>query len=99
MEDALPAGLEVVNPNLALFGKLYAVDESNNAAVLSHSAMHDSRTDLYFDKANAGMSSYSVLARATAAGSFAWPAARINPMYDSRFNSRTAPDACVVVAP
>ncbi len=99
LEDALPAGLEVVNPNLALFGKLYAVDEGNNTASLSHSAMRDSTTALYFDEAGAGLSSYAVLARATAAGSFAWPAAQISPMYDSRFNARTAPATCTIQAP
>lgn len=99
LEDALPAGLEVINPNLALFGKLYAPDQAAGAAMLSHSQMHDSRTDLYFDSVDPGLSSYAVLARATAAGSFAWPAAQISPMYDSRFNARTAPSTCSVVAP
>ena len=96
LEDALPAGIEVVNPNLALFGKLYPMDDLNNPAALSHSEMHDSRTDLYFDDVAKGMSSYAVLARVTAAGSFTWPAAQISPMYDSRFNARTAPQICTV---
>ena len=98
LEDALPAGLEVVNPNLALFGKLYPVEDIAKPVALSHSEMHDSRTDLYFDEASMGLHSYAVLARATAGGSFSWPAAQIYPMYDSRFNARTAPAHCVVKA-
>jgi len=98
LEDALPAGVEVVNPNLALFAKAYQVPEESGVpvAMLSHSEMRDSRTDLFFDQADAGLASYSVLARATAAGTFAWPAAQISPMYDSRFYSRTAPATCSV---
>ena len=99
LEDALPAGVEVVNPNLALFGKLYPVDEINSPATLSHSELHDSRTDLYFDDVTPGLSSYAVLARATSAGSFVWPAAQIYPMYDSRFNARTAPSTCKIISP
>ena len=98
LEDALPAGIEVVNPNLALFGKLYPVDDVISPASLSHSELHDSRTDLYFDEAATGLSSYAVLARATSAGAFAWPAAQIYPMYDSRFNARTAPATCKIKA-
>jgi uncharacterized protein YfaS (alpha-2-macroglobulin family) len=100
LEDALPAGIEVLNPNLALFAKSYSVhDEAGVAtAFLSHSEMRDSRTGLFFDESPAGLQSYSVLARATAAGSFTWPAAQISPMYDSRFYSRTAPSTCTVNA-
>jgi uncharacterized protein YfaS (alpha-2-macroglobulin family) len=100
LEDALPAGIEVLNPNLALFAKFYQVPEEQGVATasLSHSEMRDSRTNLFFDESPAGLQSYSVLARATAAGSFTWPAAQISPMYDSRFYSRTAPATCVVKA-
>jgi uncharacterized protein YfaS (alpha-2-macroglobulin family) len=98
--DALPAGLEVLNPNLDLFGKIYPLGAENgvDTAAISHSEMHDSRTDLYFDEVPTGLHSYSVLARATSAGTFEWPAAQISPMYDSRTYARTAPDTCVVKA-
>jgi uncharacterized protein YfaS (alpha-2-macroglobulin family) len=100
LEDALPAGVEVVNPNLALFAKSHRVPEESGVATadLSHSEMRDSRTDLFFDSVPAGLASYSILARATAAGTFAWPAAQIAPMYDARFFSRTAPSTCSVSA-
>lgn len=98
LEDALPAGVEVLNPNLDLFGKYYAVNNESgvDTATLSHSEMHDSRTDLYFDDVAAGLHSYTVLARITSAGTFEWPAAQIYPMYDSRIYARTAPASCAV---
>ena len=98
LEDNLPAGVEVLNPDLALFGKFYQVPEESGVAtaVLSHSQLRDSRACLYFDEVGSGLHSYSVLARATAAGTFSWPAAQISPMYDSRFYARTAPATCVV---
>ena len=101
VEDALPAGLEVLNPNLEMIGKFYQIPDEPGvpAAWLSFSEMRDTQTNLYFDILPAGSNSYAVLARATAAGTFAWPSAQIAPMYDSRFYARTAPSTCVVASP
>ncbi len=100
IEDSLPAGLEVVNPDLDLFGKFYSlpVEAGSETADLSHSEMRDQRTNLYFDELPAGTRSYSVLARATAEGSFIWPSTQISPMYDSRFLGRSSSSECHVAA-
>ncbi len=99
LEDLQPAGLEVINPNLAMFGQFYAVPpEPGVTAELSHSAIRDQQTNLYFDSLPAGAQSYSVLARATSAGTFIWPATQILPMYDSRFYGRSASSTCTVAA-
>jgi alpha-2-macroglobulin len=100
VEDMIPAGLEVVNPNLDLFGKFYSLpaEPGIQTADLSHSEMLDRQTNLYFDELPSGARSYSVLARATAAGTFIWPATQISPMYDSRFFGRSAPSQCNVSA-
>jgi alpha-2-macroglobulin len=100
IEDPLPAGLEVVNPNLDLFGKFYGLpaEAESETADLSHSEMRDQQTNLYFDELPAGTRSYSVLARATAGGAFVWPATQISPMYDSRFFGRSASSECHVAA-
>jgi uncharacterized protein YfaS (alpha-2-macroglobulin family) len=99
LEDLQPAGLEVINPNLAMFGQFYAVPpEPGVTAELSHSAIRDQQTNLYFDALPAGAQSYSVLARATSAGTFVWPATQIQPMYDSRFYGRSASSTCTVAA-
>jgi alpha-2-macroglobulin len=100
IEDPLPAGLEVVNPDLDLFGKFYGLpaEADSETADLSHSEMRDQQTNLYFDELPAGTRSYSVLARATAAGSFVWPATQISPMYDSRFFGRSALSRCRIAS-
>jgi alpha-2-macroglobulin len=100
LEDMIPAGLEVVNPDLALFGKYYSLPAESGVetADLSHSELRDQQTNLYFDDLPSGARSYSVLARATAAGSFIWPATQISPMYDSRFFGRSASSECNVAS-
>jgi uncharacterized protein YfaS (alpha-2-macroglobulin family) len=99
VEDALPAGLEVINPNLEMIGKFYRIpDDPVPVAWLSFSEMRDKQTNLYFDTLPSGDQAYAILARATAAGAFAWPSTQMTPMYDSRFYARTAPSTCVVVS-
>jgi uncharacterized protein YfaS (alpha-2-macroglobulin family) len=99
LEDALPAGLEIVNPNLAMIGKFFEIPPENagdRVLSLSHSEIRDRSTHLYFDTVDPGSGTYSVLARATAAGTFRWPATQVVPMYDSRFSGLTPSSVCVV---
>jgi uncharacterized protein YfaS (alpha-2-macroglobulin family) len=58
--------------------------------------MRDRAALLYFDIVDPGSSTYSVLARATAAGVFRWPATQVAPMYDSRFSGLSPSSLCVV---
>lgn len=90
MTDPLPAGIEVVNPNLALFANLVDLPDDLPALPLSHSSIRDQSANLYFDDFPQGTSSYAVLARVTAAGTFTWPPATVAPMYDARFGARSA---------
>ena len=99
LEDLLPAGLETVNPALAMIAKFFDLPSDNTddrALALSHSELRDRSTLLYFNELYAGSGTYSVLARATAAGTFSWPATQISPMYDSRFSGLTPSSVCVV---
>jgi alpha-2-macroglobulin len=99
LEDALPAGLEIVNPNLAMIGKFFDIPPENagdRVLSLSHSEIRDRSTRLYFDTVDPGSGTYSVLARATAAGTFRWPATQVVPMYDSRFSGLSPSSVCVV---
>jgi uncharacterized protein YfaS (alpha-2-macroglobulin family) len=101
LEDDLPAGLEVVNPNIALIGKFFelpAPDPHDRLLGLSYSEMRDRATLLYFDDFDPGTGTYSVLARATAAGTFRWPATQVEPMYDSRFSGLSPSSLCVISA-
>lgn len=98
LEDSLPAAIEVLNPNLDMFGKAFSVTADSNVptASLSHSQLRDSSANLYFDDVPAGLHTYSILARITSAGTFTWPAAQIYPMYDSRTFARTDSSLCIV---
>jgi len=99
LEDALPAGLEVVNPNLAMIGKFFEMPANtpgDHVLDLSHSEMRDRATLLYFDTFAPGSGVYSVLARSTAAGTFRWPATQVVPMYDSRFSGLSPSSLCIV---
>jgi uncharacterized protein YfaS (alpha-2-macroglobulin family) len=101
LEDSLPAGVEVVNPNLALVGKFYDLpppDPNDRFLGLSYSEMRDRSALLYFDTVDPGSGAYSVLARATAAGTFRWPATQVAPMYDSRFSGLSPSSICVISA-
>ncbi len=101
LEDALPAGLEVVNPNLALVAKFFQLppaDPQDRLLGLSYSEMRDRSALLYFNTVDPGSGTYSILARATAAGMFRWPATQVAPMYDSRFSGLSASSVCVVAA-
>ena len=85
LEDELPAGLETANPELPLFAPFYDLPPTpagQREASLSSSELRDHATLLYFDRLEPGVSVYSVLARASAAGSFRWPATQAGPMYD-----------------
>jgi len=99
LEDSLPAGMEVINPNLAMFGALYpAAGNSDVPPVeLSHAEMRDDKVNLYFNSLRGGLQSYAVLARATSVGRFAWPAAQMSPMYDARFTGRSEASTFLVV--
>jgi alpha-2-macroglobulin len=101
LEDALPAGLEVVNPNLALVAKFFQLpppDPRDRVLGLSYDEIRDRSALLYFDTVEPGTGAYSILARATAAGAFRWPAAQVAPMYDSRFSGLSPSSVCVISA-
>jgi uncharacterized protein YfaS (alpha-2-macroglobulin family) len=96
LEDEIPAGLEVINPDIASIGATYSlpVEAGASEADLSHQELLDSVTRLYFDRLNPGTNVYSVLARATCAGMFHWPATQVAPMYDSRVSGMSASGVC-----
>jgi len=82
-----------------MIGKFFEVPPENaddRVLSLSHSEMLDRSTRLYFDVVDPGSGTYSVLARATAAGTFRWPATQVVPMYDSRFSGLSPSSLCVV---
>jgi uncharacterized protein YfaS (alpha-2-macroglobulin family) len=100
LDSELPGGLETVNPNIASIARTYSMPQEKDTAQLSlsFSELRDRTTCLYFDRVEPGVGSYSVLARATSAGVFHWPATQVTPMYDSRFTGLSPSSLCYVVA-
>lgn len=98
LEDELPGGLETINPNLASIAHTYSVPQEKGTCQLnlSFSELRDHISCLYFDRVESGVASYSVLARATCAGVFRWPATQALPMYDSRFSGLSPSSLCYV---
>ncbi len=85
LEDELPAGLEAINPDLPMFAAFYDLPPTppgEHAAELSASELRDHVTRAYFDRVAPGVSTSSVLVRATTAGTFRWPATQAGPMYE-----------------
>lgn len=99
LEDELPAALETVNPSIASIARTYSVpqEKGTQQLSLSFSELRDRITCLYFDRVEPGVAVYSVLARATCAGAFHWPATQAVPMYDSRFSGLSPSSVCHVV--
>ena len=75
-----------VNPELPLFAPFYDLPPTPRRSSVRRRCLPPNctitSTLLYFDRLEPGVSVYSVLARASAAGSFRWPATQAGPMYD-----------------
>src|SRR5207237_9390552 len=85
LEDSLPAGVEVVNPNLALVGKFYQLpppDPQDRLLGLSYSEMRDRSALLYFDLVDLGSGTYSIIAASTRGGIFPGAATHVWPIAD-----------------
>lgn len=99
LEDELPAGVENISPDLAMFADTLGVkpEEGGRFCELSFVERRDQKTTLYFDRVANGSSSYTVLLRVSSPGAFRWPAAVLTPMYDPR-RSGQSPASEVSVA-
>ncbi len=99
LDDELPAGLEIVNPDLAMFAGFYEIPQparGERVAEPSHTELRDQKANLYLDVLEPGVTTCSVLCRAVAAGNFRWPSTQAAPMYDPSV-SGLSPAANLVV--
>lgn len=93
--DNLPAGIEIINTNLATSGNNY-VYQSNDIRRRSywfnHQNLRDNRAEAFTTLLSEGVWNYSYLARATTPGSFVAPPAKAEEMYAPETFGRSKTD-------
>jgi len=89
--DPLPAGLEAVNPELAVSGTVPPAEDEDESGGswpwwrwwrwYDHEAFRDERTEVFGDLVWEGVYTYTYVARATTPGTFVVPPARAEELY------------------
>ncbi|MDQ3652502.1 MAG: hypothetical protein M3458_19965, partial [Acidobacteriota bacterium] len=102
--DPLPAGLEALNPALAVTGSIPLDQKAQpqrdgwwwSRAWFEHQNMRDERVEAFTSLLWEGVHSYSYVARATTPGNFVVPPAKAEEMYHPETFGRGATDRVVV---
>ena len=103
--DPLPAGLEIVNPDLAVTGSLPQDPNSPDlsygwwwwrATWYDHQNLRDDRAEAFSSLLWDGVYNYSYVARATTPGTFIVPPSKAEEMYSPEVFGRSASDVVVV---
>jgi len=103
--DPLPAGLEVLNPALAVTGSIPQDVQSRSAprsywwwwrTWYEHQNLRDERVEAFASLLWEGVYTYSYVARATTPGRFVVPPAKAEEMYAPETFGRSAVDRVVV---
>jgi len=96
--DALPAGLEILNPDLATTPKNLKKSTGDrwSWSWFDHQNLRDDRAEAFSTSLGAGVYDYSYVARATTLGSFVVPPPRAEEIYSPETFGRGASDAVVV---
>jgi len=89
-EDLIPAGLQLLNPNIRTEGGQVNTDEG----WVNFYELRDDRSFVYLDSARPTV--VSVEARAIAPGTFAYPAAKAFEMYQPLHYARTTPSSITI---
>lgn len=102
--DPLPAGLEIVNPALAVSGSV--PQDPNDTTVrygwwwwrpwYEHQDLRDNRAEAFASLLWDGVYDYSYVARATTPGTFIVPPAKAEEMYSPEVFGRSAGDVVIV---
>jgi uncharacterized protein YfaS (alpha-2-macroglobulin family) len=82
--DNLPAGLEIVNPNLAVSGNMNIYDSQEmrrRSYWFQHQNFRDNRAEAFTMMLSEGVWNYSYIALATTPGNFIVPPAKAEEMY------------------
>ncbi len=94
--DHLPAGIEIINPDLKVSGKVAADDEPPNTRYFGrwfdHQNLRDNRIEAFQDLLYSGVYQYSYVGRATTLGEFVTPPAKSEEMYSPETFGRSKTD-------
>ena len=102
--DPLPAGLEIVNPSLAVSGSIPQDPTSSDyrygwwwwGSWYEHQNMRDERAEAFASLLWDGVYDYSYIARATTPGKFVVPPAKAEEMYSPEVFGRSGSDWVIV---
>ncbi len=100
--DPLPAGLEILNPDLAVSGDVLQDPNGSRAGRwwwrnwYQHQNLRDERAEAFTSYLWAGVHGYSYMARATTPGAFVAPPAKAEEMYAPETFGRSGTDWVVV---
>jgi hypothetical protein len=100
--DPLPAGLEIVNPALAVSGSTPQKPSDTRygwwwwGTWYEHQNMRDSRAEAFTSLLWDGVYEYTYIARATTPGTFVVPPAKAEEMYSPEVFGRSASDVVIV---
>jgi uncharacterized protein YfaS (alpha-2-macroglobulin family) len=100
--DPLPAGLEIINPELAVSESIPQNPTSPDYRYIwwgpwyEHQNMRDDRAEVFTSLLWDGVYEYSYVARATTPGTFVVPPARAEEMYSPEVFGRTGSDRVIV---
>lgn len=102
--DPLPAGLEIVNPALAVSGSVPHDPNSSDfrygwwwwGTWYEHQNMRDERAEAFTSLLWDGVYNYTYVARATTPGTFVVPPAKAEEMYSPEVFGRSASDLVIV---
>jgi uncharacterized protein YfaS (alpha-2-macroglobulin family) len=103
--DPMPAGLEALNPALAVTGSIPQNERAENAGRewwwwsrpwFEHQNLRDERVEAFTSLLWEGVHNYSYVGRATTPGNFVVPPAKAEEMYHPENFGRTASDRVII---
>lgn len=94
--DNLPAGLEIINPELKVSGKIKEDDPPQTSRYwgvwFDHQNLRDNRAEAFQDYLYSGVYQYTYVGRATTPGEFVVPPAKAEEMYSPETFGRSGTD-------
>ena len=97
VNDPLPAGLEIDNPNLISGGTITGLDFLDLATEVAHSEFRQDRFLTAIDRTNADVFRLGYIIRAVSPGTFHHPAASVEDMYRPDYTAHTDAGTVTIV--